>query len=678
MIASRFFAAACVACMCAGTPVCAHAQKAQERAAPVPLPPVQPEGILTSISLADIGFSGGFRFANLGGRRELFVAMPQGIDVSARELVLTLDDISAHESRRSLEVLVNDRSAAAIPLDAKSPTRTVRIPLAGARPRDGFLKLTFLYSGAATQDRCIDVRYVGDSVTVRPESAIEIELPAAAPFDVSSVAMLMPRDVGVVLPGRKLSAADLSAALTMARALVSSGRRVTFYDGNKPLPEAAKRTEARRWSRGLVLIGALADMTGLIDPPLAVVAGAMPAFGTLAVVRAGGQPALLVSETDSVRAAALFASPSLAAMRGSLAASVAEVAPPTKAAERVRFDDLGFTLPQADVFGRAELAFSIATRTLPAGTRLSRLALDVMVAPDGAGENAVVTVFVNERLLGSKVAAIGEPTRLDLPLPDGLVGATANVRTVIQRRSAQGDCRFEPQGYPAQILGSSAAVVERVTAPARDFSDLAAVWSSGVEILLPATAAEHPAQALGLLSSAVSGLTPDTAPITVRLIDPSAIANPSGPFIAVSDRPPSASEPHVRFDRGRVTVADRSGRTVLDVGGFASGAVAQIVRSYDRDGLWIKPLSNDRALPTPADLHLDRGDVAFVDNAGVALAMSSERDKLVRISYPDQVSWMSTAERYRSWIIGGLWVIATLTFLFALQRMFRRVNTAGE
>lgn len=663
MLSLRNLAAACLACICV-IPVCAQAQKA---AAPQQQQQ-QPEGLLTSISLADLGFSGGFRFANLGGRREFFVPLPQGLDANARELVLALDDVSAHEARRSLEILINDRSAAAIPLDARGGTRTIRVPLAAVRPRDGFLKLTFLYSGAATQDRCIDVRYVGDSVTVRPESAIEIDVPAGQAFDVTSVALLMPRDVAIALPGRPLSASDLSAALTVARALISSGRRVTFHDAGKPL-DAVRRDNARRWNRGLVLIGAISDMAGLIDPPLAVVAGAVPAFGTLAVVKSGGQPALLVSDNESIRAAKLFASPSLAALRGSGMASIGEVAAPRQGAERVSFSELGLTLPQADVFGRAELSFSIATRALPAEMKLARLALEVMVAPDGAGENAVVTVFVNERLLGSKVAAVGEPTRLD-----GLVGATANVRAVIQRRSAQGDCRFEPQGYPAQILGSSAAVVERMNAPAQDFSDLAAAWSSGIDILLPASNATQPAQALSLLSAALAGLSPDSAPITVKFAESQ---TPAAAFIAIGERAPDGSEPKVRFDRGRVAVADRSGRVVLDLGGFASGAVAQIVRSGDHDGLWIKPLAGDRTLPSPAALHLDRGDVAFIDQSGVALAMSSDRDKLVRIAYPDQVSWMSHAERYRSWIIGGLWFVATLTFLFALQRMLRRTNSAG-
>ena len=134
---------------------------------------------------------------------------------------------------------------------------------------------------------------------------------------------------------------------------------------------------------------------------------------------------------------------------------------------------------QAEVFGRADMSFAVPTSILPAGTRPTRLALDVMVAPDGNDQKAVVSAFVNERLLASTVAAIGEPTRLDFAIPDGLVGTIANIRVVVQRRSAQGDCRFEPQGYPAEILGSSAFVLSPAGPTAEDFSDLASLWSNG-------------------------------------------------------------------------------------------------------------------------------------------------------------------------------------------------------
>jgi len=150
------------------------------------------------------------------------------------------------------------------------------------------------------------------------------------------------------------------------------------------------------------------------------------------------------------------------------------------------------------------------------------------------------------------------------------------------------------------------------------------------------------------------------------------------PFIAVSDRPPAGTKPRVQFDRGRVVVTDRSGRTLLDLGGFVDGAVAQVVSAGDNAGLWIKPLAADGALPAPSELRLDHGDVAFIDRNGVALAMSTERDTVVQVSYPDRVSWLTVAERFRSWIIGGLWLCATGALLLVLQRLFRRRSAQAK
>src|ERR1700730_13785832 len=126
--------------------------------APSTAPPPLPGTIVSTLTFADLGFGNGFRFANLGGRREIFVQVPQGLAINSSELVLMLDDMSAFSAQRSLEILVNDRSAATIALDGKANARMVRIPLGTAKTQDGFLKISFQYSGAATQDRCIDVR----------------------------------------------------------------------------------------------------------------------------------------------------------------------------------------------------------------------------------------------------------------------------------------------------------------------------------------------------------------------------------------------------------------------------------------------------------------------------------------------------------------------------------------
>jgi hypothetical protein len=635
---------------------------------------------LTSvITLADIGIASGFRFANLGGRREVFVPLPQGADIVGGEIVLTLDDVSAHEARRSLEILANDRTIAAVALDGRSAGRLLRIPVDLAKTRGQFLKLTFVYSGAATQDRCIDVRYVGDSLTIRPESAIELEIPLSATADVATTVGLMPRDVTVILPGRPLAPADLATALSVGRSLAASGRRVSFHNGFEMLSDLARRSDPRRWARGLVVVGTLDDVASQVDSPIATIATAAPVsgFGEIAVIRLAGLPALLVSDTSSA-AGRLLASASLAAARGTPAVSIADARDPALPTDRVTFDQLGLAPALAEVFGRADLSVTVAARVLPPATRMARLGLDLQVAPDGTGERAVVSVFVNDRLLGSTVAASGEPTRLDLAIPEGLVGNAANIRAVVQRRSAQGDCRFEPQGHPAQILGSSAIELAPAADRLRDFAELSTRWIAGIDVLLPDSSSRRPEAMLGLASNILNVLSPPAAPIRVGLVRPGEAGVPQAAFLAIGDLPPAGSAPHVRFDRGRVAVVDRSGRSLLDMGGLANGAVAQLLTAAGVPGLWVKPLAADGGLPEPAELRLERGDVAVLDKLGVALALSTERDTLVSIAYPDRTSWLTIADRFRPWLIGGFWVFVTLVFLLGLQNVLRRRLRIGQ
>ena len=221
---------------------------------------------------------------------------------------------------------VNDRTVAAIVLDGKSSGRIVRIALGNTLPKNGYLKISFLYSGAATLDRCIDVRYVGDSLTIRPESAVEVDLGSNA-LDVTTTAALMPRDVAVMLPGRRVAASEIATAITVARSLVASGRHVTFYHGYGSLPELAKRDDEGQWMRGLILVGPLSDTIGLVDNPVARLAGDPSSVGTIAAVRIAGSPALLVSDGNMVRAGRLFSNPLFAAGRGVEEASVGDATP---------------------------------------------------------------------------------------------------------------------------------------------------------------------------------------------------------------------------------------------------------------------------------------------------------------------------------------------------------------
>lgn len=632
------------------------------------------KSLLVGFPLADVGFPNGFRLSNLGGRREVYVPVPQGIDLNLADILLAYDDVSAHDARRSLEILVNDRSVSALALDGKGPTRTVRVPLASAVSRDGFLKITFLYSGAATQDRCIDVRYVGDSITVRPESAIEFEIGTTGVPNITATTALMPKDVSILLSNATPTPADIAAALSLSRSLAASGRHITFYHGVNSIP-ALVDPDRRRWARGLVVVGAYSRIADRLDTPVATMAsyrGSGDRNQAIATARIGGTPVLLVTDPSTPRAAALLGNPTLSALRDTTAASIGQNGTSDGPSGRVTFDELGLVPVHADVFGRADLLVAIAARSLPAGTRPTSVNLDVMVAPDAAGEKAVVSAFVNERLLASSVAAIGEPTRLDFALPDGLVGSVANIRTVVQRRSAQGDCRFEPQGYPTEILGSSSITVAAAPSNATDFADLATLWARRVEVLLPAEQSANPLGTIATVANLLNALSGEAAPIEVKFIEAGVAPAPDAPFIAVSNIPPAGTDQRVHFDRGRVAITDRAGKALLDIGGLTNGAIAQIATSDGHPGLWLRSLNPNGSLPSAPAVNLDRGDVALLDKTGVALALSTARDTLLQVSYADDRSWLTNLDRFRPWIIGGVWVLISLTVLLVMQRVYRR------
>src|ERR1700722_16688632 len=242
----------------------------------------QSSGLIADVTLGDIGFTNGLRFSNLGGRHDIFVPLPEGDGLAASDLVLVIDDDSAHDARRNLEVQVNDRTATAIALDGNSRGRTIRVPLGNAVPKDGYLKLSFLYSGAATIDRCIDVRAVGDTLTIDPETGVDVSISQTALLGVSTTAALMPRDVAVVLPPRRAASNEIATAITIARSLISSGRHVKFYRGYDRLPELSQRDANGHWTRGIILVGPLAEAVGVLDSPVAKIAGDPRSFGMLA------------------------------------------------------------------------------------------------------------------------------------------------------------------------------------------------------------------------------------------------------------------------------------------------------------------------------------------------------------------------------------------------------------
>ena len=192
------------------------------RRLPAETPKSRSGRLLASVTLADIGFAAGLRFSNLGGR-------PRNVRAAAAGRRPRRQRTCARRSTTSAPTRPGAAwkswSTTAAPRRSRSTARAWAARCAfrsqRAKGRDGFFKLSFVYSGAATQDRCIDVRYVGDSLTVRPETAIEIEIGSPAARRRHHRGADAARRRHRAVRAARLGRADLAAALTVGRALAS-------------------------------------------------------------------------------------------------------------------------------------------------------------------------------------------------------------------------------------------------------------------------------------------------------------------------------------------------------------------------------------------------------------------------------------------------------------------------
>ncbi|WP_040326036.1 hypothetical protein [Aurantimonas manganoxydans] len=627
-------------------------------AASTDAPATRAAGIRRVIGLGELGFDEGLQFSGLNGERELFFPV---VAEAAQDMVLRLSlrSQSAFASRRSMQVLVGDQIVFARGLGNEDESFTVEKAIDPASVENGFVKVTLRYSGAITEDRCVDQRVAGDFLSVLPDSALEVALDPAALDTIDRVLAMMPDDVVIRMPERDLREAEMAALIRINAALVARNARVTFDRAADPA--SADASGDALWSTGTIALG--------FEPP-ADAGPALAGAGGLSVLSLGSAPGLLVSGDRPQAAAELLSSRWQALALGS-SLSVAAANDGQDTASATSFADLGIPLTSASLVDQVVFDAAFLGSQLPAGTRPSRLDLDLAVATDTRGSDVTIAAFLNNYLLASTTSPGGNPVTLSASIPAGLAGRENALRILAQRQPDTGDCANPPQGFPVQLLPTSSIETTALGRPAAEFFEATSAFGSGVTVFMPEAAAGSPQGAVA--ASLVAGIISADTPFDLRY-GPVGEA-PQAPFILVADTLPEGIDSPVRFDEGRVRLTDAGGDPLLDIGGLDDYTIVQIVRAGDVTGLWIRPDadagSGDAAAPI-VPVALDRGDVALVDEAGLAFAFSTTRDQLVQVTYPDHLSLTDLARQYWPWIIGALWIIGTLVFVTLLSRIYRR------
>lgn len=552
----------------------------QPASVPMPASPTGPQRVIT---LDELGYADGIGFSDLSGRLDLYFPVPAGPWVRSLRLRLPYSSTAAFDSRRSLQVLAAGRVVFVSPLTKDATSQIIDVPVPPEAVRDGSVVVTLLYSGALSDNRCLDNRVVGDSVTFAPDGGLVLGLDDSVPLTVAAALALIPRDVTIQLPAapdERQAAAALTIVAANSRAEIALG----------PVPASGANV------RGLIAIG------GPMDP-------------ALRVVRGTGLPEIIIGGPDPAGVARAIFSPFAPILADADIAQIATVRP---AANRLTLADLNADTRILDVPETGIWNIGLPLSRLPAGQTISGLDIGVALPPDASAANAFVSVRLNGTLLATAPADPKGPTWLHIDdVPDGLVSARNSIEVRVTRQHRQ-DCGDVPLRYPTQLLGASA--VRFGGAPAvSDFFQLGPDFHSGVTVVVPNAAA------LPLAAKAVGGLAGQDALITVsygRIPD-------TGPVILVSRTPPPGSHPWLDFAGNNMKLVDQAGRVRLTMSQLQTLTTAQLLNVSGRPVLWLRP--GDRA-PVPAALWLDRGDVAFIGASGVVLAVATGRDSLYRVT----------------------------------------------
>jgi len=149
-------------------------------------------------------------------------AIAEGKEVTSSELVLVLDDISAHEARRNLEVLVNDRVRLQFALDGKALAHDSHSLV---KPKGGPQAVVPVFRSSNAD--AASTSATSRQLTVRPETTIEIDVGSAIALTSHTVA-LMPRRRRDRIGQPPAAPSDIVTALTVARTLISPAAASNF------------------------------------------------------------------------------------------------------------------------------------------------------------------------------------------------------------------------------------------------------------------------------------------------------------------------------------------------------------------------------------------------------------------------------------------------------------------
>lgn len=629
----------------------AHAQTLPAARGTTP-PAAQPAqgSLVRSTTLRDLGFNDGVSFSQLSGQMKIFFPVPDTMPLRAGELTLNIEQGATNAAERYLQIKIGSRIAASVGLPVEGGPISLPIDIHLDDIRNGFLTVGLSYSGAFSEFICLDERASGDFVQVSPDSALTLTLDAAQINTPDIFNDFRPEKVYMQMPASDEAAGF--AALVRAATLFGAEKGGVAFGADPLAPDGAVWTSSAM-AMDVTTSGPQSEME---------------------VVQSGMRPTLQVRGTD----------PQLGLWQ--LASTWAGVANATTNITRaidtrvadentVSLSTLGADLREKMIVSSGQYLIPFQSSDLPAGKTVAEVDLVLAAALDPFGSGASATVYLNDSLLGARSLERGVPERVKFTVPDGLVSRDNVLRVSFQRQPSEGQCRVKPQGFAAQLLPGSTLNLEFEPAASEHFFQLRQEFSQGAQVFVDPALGLTQSALMPWLGSVAGTMIPDRAPIIAR--NAMRDINTDVPFVIVSASNPGDGDPLITEDKGRIEIRDRNGDVMFDGEALERFGIVQMVTRNGVEGIWLRPGTGpapDPSLQSP--FILDRGDLALIGQEGVVVATSTSGSSLIDVAYPDQTSLAQILDKYRPWIVGGVWLALTLFVLAIFQRVYRRRRDA--
>lgn len=653
--------------------------------APVPPPPanVPPETAVfkpaagagvwvpRTVTFADLGFTEPVVLGYPDTIKEIYLPVPPGINLDGATLQLNASYVRADGGRTTVVYAIDGAPVVANGITADRGDASATIPIDGKPRPSGFVRLNVDWRTAvARENTCADARTPGNILRIEPSSKFVFKYDGSAIRDLATAWASLPAKPTILIGSNKVSPEVYDAAWRVGVALERAGKRpiIRTADGSGVAPQAAMAAAS----------GAQQQATGPAEPDI-VIAG--PGTGQqvgpkqIALGNVGNRPVILVSPDAGAQAAGLFTQIWQQAAAGSNLTVNAVDMPRNNDSNAVSLQYLGAKPASFDVLAHADWNASFDIGSVAAdGKGPGTLVIDVAASPSAARTPPVVSVFMNEVLLGAKeMEATGKRERIVAPVPRYALQTRNVIRVSFVRQLASDRCRETPEPYPVSVLPSSHMLLDKIE-PSSDFTGLMSKFASGGTLAVPQS---HLSDAAGTLPRVIRmASATGLSPVKAKFMPVADGSQPKidGPYLAVDVVPKDVADSGVKPEKDRLYLAGSKDQPLLDVRGLNRVGMLEVFGKGDNLGAVYRTLGSQPPL-MEKPIALSGGNLAIMGNNGLRTEVNTND--------PSGQGIMKEArpglfERGYWWLLPIVLVALFVGLLVFASRMRRRNRMAGD